>query len=249
VKGFVDNNKPEKITRWQFLLLQFMLMQKGQQKIDPQKPEEAKETNWWQRTLLPFMLLMLGGLTIAFVGMSFFQFQELQSFMTDKPKIATSSSFTTVDKMSLSEKNRLQYEQVKGLIILEKYSLDQRYHQANILLLASTWTRYQGFITGMVLALVGATFILGKLREDTSNLNVKNSGNELSLQSTSPGLILTFLGSVLMLTALLTRSTIETKDVPIYTNFSLPDREESPLAPPLVFPDSTQPNQTNKSGK
>jgi hypothetical protein len=46
--------------------------------------------------------------------------------------------------------------------VLEADALQRRYHQANANMLARVWTRQLGFITGMLLALVGAAFILGR---------------------------------------------------------------------------------------
>ena len=44
--------------------------------------------------------------------------------------------------------------------------IKQRYHQANVLLMAGVRVRYPGLVTGMILALIGAVFVLGKIREE-----------------------------------------------------------------------------------
>jgi hypothetical protein len=104
----------------------------------------------------------------------------------------------------------------KALAILEAGALDRRYHQANVLLMSRVWARYLGFVTGMILALVGAVFILGKLREDSSEISAQGAGGGLSMRSTSPGLVLATLGVALMAMTIVTHHEITTTDSPIY---------------------------------
>jgi hypothetical protein len=104
----------------------------------------------------------------------------------------------------------------KALAILEAGALDRRYHQANVLLMSRVWARYLGFVTGMILALVGAVFILGKLREESSEISAQGVGGGLSMRSTSPGLVLATLGVALMAMTIVTHFEITTTDSPIY---------------------------------
>ena len=100
------------------------------------------------------------------------------------------------------------------------------------------------------MAIVGATFILGKLREPVSELNTKLSGNEISLKTASPGILMSVLGTCLMVTTLVTNHEITTSQKALYL-YDLPSSidplanpADSAAKPPLrssySFQDSTQ---------
>jgi hypothetical protein len=72
---------------------------------------------------------------------------------------------------------------------MESFLVTQRYHQAAAQLMAGLWTRYLGFITGMILALVGASFVLGKLREPAQKIDGKFPMIDFSIRTASPGII------------------------------------------------------------
>jgi hypothetical protein len=105
--------------------------------------------------------------------------------------------------------------------------------------MSRTWTRYLGFMTGMIFALVGAAFVMGKLREQESALALKNAAVEANITTTSPGLVLCLLGTVLMLATLLTHHDIETWEAnPIYTRVILAPGGDAATAP-LPLPTGT----------
>ena len=99
---------------------------------------------------------------------------------------------------------------------LECYAIQRRYHQADIAMLARIWIKYLGFFTGMVLAVIGASLILGKLQESNTNLTGKLQAFEFSLISASPGLVMVLLGSMLIMTAILEHQQISVQDRPLY---------------------------------
>ncbi len=93
----------------------------------------------------------------------------------------------------------------RALIALEVHSVERRFHLAQVSLMSRLWVIYLGFVTGMILALVGAAFIVAKINEaQPSELSGKTTVGELNLKSTSPGLIMTVLGTALMMTTILT---------------------------------------------
>jgi hypothetical protein len=96
-----------------------------------------------------------------------------------------------------------------------------------------------GFVTGMILALVGAVFILGKLRESSSEFEAQTDVMVLSLKSASPGIILAALGVGLMLTTIVTHHEISVTDVPVYVTGAglVPARAGQSDKPPLDLPD------------
>jgi hypothetical protein len=75
---------------------------------------------------------------------------------------------------------------------------------------------FLGFATGMVLALSGATFILGKLKEDDTVIGGEGPSFKANLRSGSPGLILAFFGLLLMMSTIFSRVDIDVRDQALY---------------------------------
>jgi hypothetical protein len=104
----------------------------------------------------------------------------------------------------------------KVLVQLEAYTVAHRYHQANSALIVRAWIKYLGFLTGMILAIVGAVFILGKLSEGPTDLSAEATGWKVSVASASPGLILAVLGTALIITTVLVNPPTGVTDLPTY---------------------------------
>jgi hypothetical protein len=126
----------------------------------------SPQTQAWQERLLPFLQLTIAALAVFFLLTTLLQLRELQNRIGDSPRIDLEAALAplAVDAASLSNSDRLLYGQWRTLAELERNALERRYHQANVLLMARTWTRYLGFLTGMIMAFVGAAFILGRFR-------------------------------------------------------------------------------------
>jgi hypothetical protein len=162
--------------------------------------------------LAPLMIGAVVTLAAFFFVASFMQLMYLRQSIERKP--ALDAAAILGDQQSAWQQE-LPAE-LKALAILEAGALDRRYHQANVLLMSRVWARYLGFVTGMILALVGAVFILGKLREESSELSAQGVGGGLRMRSTSPGLVLATLGVALMAMTIVTHFEITTTDSPIY---------------------------------
>lgn len=173
---------------------------------------EARDLRTWQNRLLPAMLKMVIGLTVFFFAASFVQLFYLQNHMAASTGLDLKSVVPGLESGDLADQSRLEAVRWTGLVALEQYSIQRRYHQANILLMARVWTRYLGFVTGMICTLVGAIFILGKLQEPASALSGEAPSLKVSFTSTSPGLMLAVLGTILMLTTLVVPARIEVED-------------------------------------
>lgn len=95
-------------------------------------------------------------------------------------------------------------EQRLRLLMMER---EQRANldRASASLLLSLWTRNMGFVTGMILALVGAMFILSRLADAGSELTAAQGALTGSLKTSSPGIVLAVLGAVLMIMAMSVR--------------------------------------------
>ena len=105
-----------------------------------------------------------------------------------------------------------------ALLLLEADTLDKRYHQASALLMSRIWSRQLAFITGMVMAFLGAVFILGKLSESASQISGGTADWKVAISSASPGIILSFLGTVLLVSSLYVRASLDVNDGPAYVN-------------------------------
>jgi hypothetical protein len=161
------------------------------------------------------------GLTLFFFAASFFQLLYLQSKMESSPSTDTNAIVSNLQNNdSTTYQEKLEATSLKAKIYLEENIVARRYRQAGVLLMSGVWVRYMGFITGMILAMVGAVFILGKLQETASDVGVKIQGNEATIKTTSPGLILCFLGAILMAITVIMQQKHNVIDSALYFNSS-----------------------------
>jgi hypothetical protein len=189
------------------------------QHFEENNPQSAR----WQLKLLPLMMAMLAGLTVTFTLANIWEIRSIQRHIenTDsldlRPLVSESVPSTNVaGTPNLSFENRISYVQWQVAAILEADAINRRYHQASTVLLTRTYIVFIGFTTGMVLALVGATFILGKLRESSSKAEIKSEFLKMSLLSASPGLMLAAMGTSLILATIFVRSDVNVTDGPLY---------------------------------
>lgn len=175
---------------------------------NPAQPKESRATQRWQARLRAWMQFLVTGVLAFFLLASGWQIYYLHQKIEQAPAL----DLELARAGNLSEAQ----EQWRTLARLEAHAIQQRYHQANVILMARIWTTYLGFVTGMILAVVGAAFILGKLREQTSEITGKMENWQVSIASTSPGLVMVVLGTVLMLMTITTHHQIDVKDSPLY---------------------------------
>lgn len=185
--------------------------------LEPTPPTHSKKsTRQWQERLLPVMTGILVGLTLFFFLATFVQLAFLYTNIMQIPEPAIVSPVEQVSFEHLTFDQQLSVRQLDYSARLEGYTLSRRYHQAGIWAISSLWLRYLGFVTGMILALVGASFVLGKLEESPSHLEGKVSAMSFSFQSASPGIILAALGVILMFGNILDRDQLDLTDKQIY---------------------------------
>ena len=171
-----------------------------------EQKDRRSDIDQWQRRLLPFMIAVLIAVAFFFFFVTLWQIFYLQSQMFDD----TSKLYLTVEPT-----------QTINPSVLEAYLIDRRYDQARIFLASKIWITYMGFITGMILAVVGAAFVIGKLQTDRST--VEGGVHEVwwSFNSTSPGLILAALGTLVVSTSLIVNHKISVRDEAVFVNRSL----------------------------
>lgn len=172
----------------------------------------------WQKKLLPVMTWILIGLAIFFFIASLFQLIYVHRNLQVEPSPDIEGAYAKLDSLITGEENAIAAFRAKSLVMLEANAMARRYHQANSTLMTRVWIRYLGFVTGMILSIIGAVFILGKLESPITEIKGDVTGNGYSIRSASPGIILTFFGVVLMITTIVIHHPILVEDQPLFTS-------------------------------
>lgn len=169
-----------------------------------------RERSRWQLLLLPLMAAIVVGLTVFFFSVSRQQLEQLQTRIAEAPAVDLQATFG-------GPAPDIETERWRTLALLEQNALEHRYRQAKVLLMSRLWLKYLGFVTGMIIAIVGAAFVLGRLRGSGGKGSVEGGGIKAAFETTSPGLVLAFLGAGLMLTTMVSQSDIQVTDRAVYT--------------------------------
>lgn len=177
---------------------------------------ETTEDRRWQEGRLPLMKGTIVALAAFFFAVTTLQLVYLQWTMRPPAAVDLTEAYAILGADRGTPAERVTEFETRALVSLELHAMSQRYHQASVLVMTRVWRQYLGFITGMILALVGAVFILGKLREPDSRLEAEAGQMKYALQSASPGIWLATLGVVLMLATILTHHNVLTEDRPLY---------------------------------
>jgi hypothetical protein len=176
---------------------------------------DSKATIKWQNKLAPWLIAMPTLLVIIFIVLAtqqVIQFNKLLEVRRGETMVEAINAQT--DK---TVKDNLEYVKWITLAMMEEESYNKRYNQAGFLIMSRIFTKYLGFFTGMVLAIVGAVFIIGKIKEDTTQLEGSIADqSKLKLVSSSPGIIFGVLGTILMLSTILQHTEVQVRDAPLY---------------------------------
>jgi hypothetical protein len=147
-------------------------------------------------------------LALLFFVLSFYDGFEVRGYLKEQGSLSAVDSLPT----NLAGPEAIP----QALLRLEAQAMDHRYRQASALLMSRIWTRQLAFVTGMVLALIGAVFILGKLSEGPTDVSLGGREWRGAIASSSPGLLLAFFGVVLIGISLAVQPKIEVQDRPVY---------------------------------
>ena len=190
----------------------------------PKKSDENQNhITKWQNKLLPWLILMPTALIAVFIYLAYFQLQNFNEVIEAKPPELFIDDVLINPKEIKSEDSIIlkyqKYIRWVTLTKLEQESYYRRYNQAGLLLMSRIYKGYMGFFTGMILAIVGSVFIIGKIKESTSEIAGSiNEKIKFSLVSSSPGIIFGVLGTALMLATILTHNQVQVEDTPLYLN-------------------------------
>lgn len=206
-------------------------------KVAPSAADKSYNIDRWQRRLLPFMIRTLLGLTAFFFVVSLVQIAYLHRRIEQSPQADLHQPIAVLTPVrSSSVAESIQLANGMALVLLEANAMDRRYHQASVVLMARVWTSYLGFVTGMVLAIIGAVFILGRVQGTHTSMEAKVVDAGIGLKTSAPGIVLAALGVFLMIATLYVRYDITVSDRAIYTRSGeLPSAPEAPK-PTINFP-------------
>jgi hypothetical protein len=184
----------------------------------------------WQTRMAP---LMVGAVILSaavFTTITIWQFRTFQAQISEPVATASMIAWTAPGREPSTFQQQLQLSTTEAGYNLERELIARRYDEANLTFTTRLWTRLMGFLTGMILALVGAAFVLGKLETERSELGGSAQGLSFTVQSTSPGIVMGVLGTILMAIAIVVPATVTTHDGAIYF---LPSSAVALEPPPL----------------
>lgn len=175
----------------------------------------------WQARLLPLMSLVLIVGALFFAVMSVVELRDFYARVEHRPLDLQASFATYEARIPAQERLSPDYLEFRIRALLEADALQRRYHQANATMLARVWTRQLGFLTGMILSVVGAAFILGRLQGDPTRIDAEGRNFKAALATSSPGIVLCSLGTLLMAITLAIPFGVETSDRALFLQPSI----------------------------
>jgi len=181
----------------------------------------------WQSRLLPFMIGSLIVVALCFIATTLWFFHDLEQRL----EYRTTDVTAVVEHLagpSDAKQNDQAYRDWYIRAVLEGVALQQRFNVQATVVKGRLWTRFMGFLTGMLLALTGCVFVLGKLRESV-NFGGEGQGFKATLATSSPGVFLAFLGTVIIAIALIVQTTVESSDTSVYLS-----RQVQEIPPPAA---------------
>lgn len=176
--------------------------------IDPGNPND------WQRLLLPFMTR-----AIVLAGLAFFLSSSVHVLMMHSDLRMKPSEARLELPQSRSHSGQPMPQAWAGILALEHQALLHRQQTINAVVLRQTSLLHLGFLTGTVLCLVGAVFVLGRLQTSDSSFEGAAPTLKVSVRNASPGIVLAMLGSGLMCATLYHRFQF---NLPQHTSYLLP---------------------------
>jgi hypothetical protein len=163
--------------------------------------------------LIPVVLGIPVFFLILFIVVSMIQLREINSRIEEGQSQTVKEMMNRMaPKDSLSEIHR----QFLTLAVLEEESLSERYRQGHYSLVSRSFRQFLGFFTGIIMVIVGAVFVLLKLREKIDVDASKAEGWKFTLVTNSPGVVFGIVGAVLISLASTTDDKISVRDAGLY---------------------------------
>lgn len=197
-------------------------------------PAESRKLWAWQLRLLPFVIGALSLLTLFACVANVVQVYEVERHIEQDHDVGIDKIVPANPGVAITASEQVSYTRWRTLVVLEANAVESRYHQANMVLMTRVYIIFLGFTTGMVLTMVGATFILAKLRESEARVEAGTATWKMALTTASPGLVLALFGTTLMLATIWARTEISVRDNSVYLS------ESADVTQPNVTPAARQ---------
>ena len=167
--------------------------------------------------MVPLMAATLIVLGAFFFAASLWQLINLNQAAQNAPGLEIGQIEPYLE--NLAGATTLEQQQAIQRALLTSLELDvttRRHYYSRVFLQASMWVKYLGFVTGMILAVVGSVFVLGRLRAPETEIDAEVASMTYRIKSASPGIILAVLGVALMISTMAIRHTAYLNDGSVY---------------------------------
>jgi len=158
----------------------------------------------WVVFLVLFLVLVIP--SGIFIGNSYKKLDDILLSISIPPVSETDKLFNLPVSEDKTFSNR-------AIVALERDVINNRLHVTKAALATRTWMRFMSLIFGAILVVVGSAFILGKISTRETNTGEFTFGDvKGSLATSSPGLMLVFMGSLLIAVPNFSTQSITTND-------------------------------------
>lgn len=179
---------------------------------------------------MPFMAVAVVFAALFFAVILVARFSSIAETLQDPPQAEISIPWTSAEAGPKSWDEQKQLAQLQANFALEREIIARRYRQAAAAQSLRLWTRLMGFLTGMLMAIMGSAFVLGKLAGPDNDISGSASGASISIKTASPGIIMAVLGTILIGMTITTTVRTDVRDSAIYFGTPAdPGREGLPL--------------------
>lgn len=184
-------------------------------------PAADKQRMAWQTKLLPFVVIFLPLLCVVYFWIYVNQIGKIEGRRQREEAQSITQQINALTRKNSSIEEKLYTAELLALL--------HRHQSADDVIDSRMLTISLSFLTGVILAFVGAIFILGKFSEDPTKLEASQEKLRLSLVSSSPGIILSTLGVALICICIVSKTSIDVKDEALYLNgeFHFPTKPDS----------------------
>lgn len=170
----------------------------------------------WQNRMAPLMAGAVVVTAVFFAVIMLVRFSSIEATLQEPPPAQLTVPWTRQGIEPTSWRDQQQLASTEANFGLERELISRRYRVASAIMSLRLWTRLMGFLTGMILAMVGAAFVLGKLDAPESEIAGAASGATLSVKSASPAIVMAVLGTVLIGISLVMPVTADVHDAAVY---------------------------------
>ena len=146
------------------------------------------------------------------VGTTLFVYSSFEGVMRILDSIKQENSSKTAQLLEDLIENGTENFELMVWAALEFDVLENQQNISDALIETQTWIRFMNSSFGSILIMCGAIFILSRIRIDKSELKAENSHFMVILGSSSPGLFMLIVGSVLVNSPLYATQKIKVDD-------------------------------------